>query len=242
MRYAVAGVAPRCKRWHPHGESARSDASTPPIECQRGLNVSLTTGVGRCHARGMAGSLVAEVQLVRRDASRVPHRLLRRRGRRGRRRLRARPPDRPSTPAATSTAGDLEDVVAAVQGRLDLYRAATHGFAVLVRVGDEKRVLVSGTADVAARRPSTARRPVPDRQHHQVVHLRTRSSPWCDDGRLLARRHGRATVLPGLLEARPTDHRRAAAQPSQRAARLCGSSSTDDEPQRVVGARGGWSA
>ena len=42
--------------------------------------------------------------------------------------------------------------MAAVQGRLDLYRAATHGFAVLVRVGDEKRVVVSGTADAAARR------------------------------------------------------------------------------------------
>jgi D-alanyl-D-alanine carboxypeptidase len=44
-------------------------------------------------------------------------------------------------------------VVAAVEERLELYRGATHGFAVLVRVGDRTRVLVSGTANVAARRP-----------------------------------------------------------------------------------------
>ena len=62
-------------------------------------------------------------------------------------------PAPPSASAPTSTAGGLDDVVAAVQERLDLYRAATHGFAVLVRVGDEKRVIVSGTADTAARRP-----------------------------------------------------------------------------------------
>ena len=63
-------------------------------------------------------------------------------------------PARPSSAAAsTSTAGELEDVVGAVEERLRLYRDAAHGFAVLVRVGDQKRVLVSGTADEATRRP-----------------------------------------------------------------------------------------
>ena len=62
-------------------------------------------------------------------------------------------PASPATSAPTSTAGDLADVVRAVEQRLQLYRDATHGFAVLVRIGDETRVLVSGTADVAARRP-----------------------------------------------------------------------------------------
>src|SRR5918994_5241921 len=27
---AVAGIARHCKRWHPHGESANPDVSTPP--------------------------------------------------------------------------------------------------------------------------------------------------------------------------------------------------------------------
>ena len=58
----------------------------------------------------------------------------------------------PATSASTSTAGDLAEVVDAVEQRLELYRGATHGFAVLVRVGDEKRILVSGVADAAARR------------------------------------------------------------------------------------------
>ena len=53
-KYAVAGVAPRRKRWHPQGESARSDVSTHPGGVPetppRGLFRPRVRGA---HARGM---------------------------------------------------------------------------------------------------------------------------------------------------------------------------------------------
>ena len=181
----------------------------------------------------MAGSLVAEVQLV------VVVTLL---GCCAHRRAPADEPeategagseptlaDSSVTPAATSTAGDLERR----RGRrpsdgCDLYRDATHGFAVLVRIGDEKRVLVSGTADVAARRP--VRRG--DRfQIGSITKSLTSAAilAMVDDGELVPGRHGRA-LAARPPEARPADHRRAAAQPSQRTTGHAGSSSTTTSP------------